>query len=106
MRRYTNKHWIKEKEFISLIREKDFLYKLLPRYKWRIVDDTRISYIERELHDRFYYKYLGKYKGAPKWYRRMLNRKQRYKSNKTLYNQLKGIDTYYDNNYKDSSWYW
>lgn len=106
MKRYTNKHWIKEKEFISLIREMDFLYKLLPRYKWRVVDDSRISHIERELYDKFYYRYLGKYKSAPKWYRKMLNRKQRHKSNNTLYKQLNNLNVSYEDNYKDSGWYW
>jgi len=107
MSKHTNKHWLREKEFISLNQELDHLYDTSPRTRFRrVIPSTRMAEINGKLEHKFFNEYRGKYKTAPKWYRKMLNRSQRAKSKQTLYRDIKGYDVCYEDNYKGCSWYW
>jgi len=106
MSKHTNKHWLREKEYISILQEEDFLYSTLSRYRFRVVPNKRLSEINYKLNHKFFNEYRGKYRTAPKWYRKMLNRTQRAKSKQTLYRDLQGYDVSYEDNYKDCAWYW
>ncbi len=106
MSKHTNKYWLREKEYISLRLEEDYLYHTLSRYRWRTLPNKRLSEIEGKLEHKFFNEYRGKYRTAPKWYRKMLNRSQRAKSKQTLYRELQGYDVSYEDNYKDCAWYW
>lgn len=103
MSKHTNKYWLREKEFISLEMEYDFLYSI-SRNRMTF-QESRFSEISRKLNHKFHIEYNGR--SAPKWYRNMLNRKQRSKSKSTL-SKLPMIDYDYifEDNFKDSSWYW
>ena len=79
MSKHTNKHWLREKEYTSLQREENFLYSTLSIYRWRVVSNKRLSEIDYKLNHTFFNEYRGKYRNAPKWYRKMLNRTKRSK---------------------------
>lgn len=106
MSRHTNKHWLREKEYISLNKELDHLYETTPRYRRRILTSTRMAEINGKLDHKFFNEYRVKYKTSPKWYRKMLNRSQRAKSKQSLHKTLKGHDVCFEDNYKGCSWYW
>jgi hypothetical protein len=40
MSKHTNKHWLREKEYISLIKERDLIWDSLPRYR-RLYSNNR-----------------------------------------------------------------
>ena len=98
MKRYNNKHWLKEKEYYSL--------KLLYYDFYYLTGSSIESELKRRLYSTYYNKYLGFYNTAPKHYRKTLNRIQRAKSKQTLIRELNGYDVSYEDNYKDCSWYW
>lgn len=107
--KHGNKHWEREKEYISLLMEKTNIRETAPRNGrrwWRVAPNERLSEIEEKLRHKFYNEYRGMYRTAPKWYRKMLNKSQRAKSKQTLYRELQGYDVCYEDNYKDCAWYW
>jgi len=106
MSKHTNKHWLREKEYISLVREEHHLYSTLCRYRWRITPNQRLAEVDEKLKQKFFNESRGKYRTAPKWYRKVLNRSQRAKSKQTLYRELQGYDVSYEDNYKNCAWYW
>ena len=105
--KHLNKHWLREKEYISLKKELDDIWETLPMVRWRRLPDTRISEINRIINFNFYNEEHGRYHTAPKWYRKMKNRIQRAKSKQTLY-KIMNIDGdfSFEDNYKDCPWYW
>lgn len=107
--KHGNNYWEREKEYISLLRYDAYLYSTAPRstrYRWRINPNSEIDRVKNKLRYKFYNEYHGKYRTAPKWYRKMLNRQQRAKSKQTLYRELQGYDVCYEDNYRGCSWYW
>ena len=108
MSKHTNKHWLREKEFISLKMEYDFLRNITVRsHRYRSLDDsvesTRIQEVIRSLNNKFHNEYNGG--KAPRWYRNMLNRKQRAKSKLILYKTINIEGDYiFDDNFKDAAW--
>ena len=108
MSKHTNKHWLREKEYISLKKEYNRLYDSIPRYpKWRSPQNSRLDEINEKLNQKFYNEYNGYFKSAPWWYRNMLNRIQRAKSKQVLHRIMKGDENYiFEDNYKDAPWYW
>lgn len=105
--KHLNKHWLREKEYISLKIEDDALYDSLPRRRYRILPNTRVEEINRKLRYKFYNEEHGRYHTAPKWYRKMKNRIQRAKSKQTLYKIINTDNDYcFEDNYKDCPWYW
>lgn len=106
MSKHSNKHWIREKEFISLKMEEELLWDTLPRSRWRILPDSRFKEVNRKLLYKFYNEMYGKFHTAPKWYRKMKNKIQRAKSKQTLYRLLNDRDVSFEDNYRDAPWYW
>jgi len=107
MSKHTNKHWLREKEYLSFKTEDSALYDSLPRCRYRILPNTRVEEINRKFRYKFHNEEYGKYNTAPKWYRKMLNRIQRAKSKQTLYKVINIDDDFvFEDNYKDASWYW
>ena len=110
MSKHTNKHWLREKEYTSLIKERDLIWDSLPRYRRLYSNNrsnSRLVYINQRLEHKFFNEYCGKYHTAPWWYRNMLNRSQRAKSKKSLHRIMKGDeDVIFEDRYKDASWYW
>jgi hypothetical protein len=106
MKKYTNKHWLREKEYISLLMESDNLCSILSTYRNRMNTNQRMAEVNDKLNQKFFNEYRGRYRTAPKWYRKNLNRSQRAKSKQTLYRELQGYDVSYEDNYKNCSWYW
>lgn len=105
MKKHNNKHWKREKEYISLLMELDRLYDTLG-FKARD-NNSEIDRVKRKLRYKFYGLYDGWYSTAPKHFRKHLNRCRRKKSKKTLKKELQGYEVSYDDNYKDASWsYW
>lgn len=102
MKRYNNKHWKKEKYYISLLMELDRLHYL---YGWR-TSNSEIDRVKRKIKNEFYGLYYGWGSTAPKRYRKQLNRCRRKKSKNTLKRELQGYQVSYDDNYKDGPWYW
>jgi hypothetical protein len=101
MSKHTNKHWLREKEFISLEMELDLLWTTLPlvrEYGWRREPNTRVEEINKKINLKFYN--FRRNNTAPKWFRKTLNRRRRYISKRTIY---KG-DYLFDDNYKDAAW--
>lgn len=108
MSKHTNKYWLREKELISLKMEHDYLYDTAPRARrWGYpIPSTRIEEIDRKLLYKFYDEYHGKWKTSPRYYRKMLNKKQRSKAKKILHNILDGKDYCFEDNYRGCNWYW
>ena len=105
--KHLNKHWLREKEYISLKKELDELYYTIPMVRWRRLPNVRVSEINRRIDFKFYNEEHGMYHTAPKWYRKMKNRIQRAKSKQTLYRTINTGDDYsFEDNYKDCPWYW
>ena len=50
MSKHTNKHWLREKEYIFILQEEDFLYSTLSRYRFRVVPNKRLSEINYKLN--------------------------------------------------------
>jgi hypothetical protein len=107
MSKHTNKHWLREKEFISLKTEHSDLWVSLPRVRWRLMPNTRMEEIDRKLLYKFYNEYHGHWNTAPKHYRKSLNRIQRAKAKQVLHRLLKGDDDFiFEDNYRGCNWYW
>lgn len=108
MSKHTNKHWLREKEYISLKKEHDYIYDSTPRYpKWSRPQNSRLCEINERLRQKFHNEYNGYFNSAPWWYRNMLNRAQRAKSKQVLHRIMKGDENYiFEDNYKDAPWYW
>lgn len=112
MSKHTNKHWLREKEFISLETEYSNLWDTLqrsafPRRWGRIMPNTRVEEINRKFRYKFYDEYYGHWHTAPKHYRKTLNRIQRARAKQTLYKMLNGDENVnFEDNYKDCNWYW
>ena len=110
MSKHTNKHWLREKEYISLIKERDLLWDYLPRYRRLYSNNrsnSRLVYINQRLEHKFFNEYCGKYHTAPWWYRNMLNRSQRAKSKQSLHRIIKGDENViFEDNYRNAPWYW
>lgn len=104
MKRHNNKHWKKEKYYISLLMELDRLYDISD-FKNR-KHNSEINRVKRKLKYNFYGLYYGWASTAPKRYRKQLNRCRRKKSKNTLKRELQGYQVSYDDNYKDGPWYW
>ena len=110
MSNHTNKLWLREKEYISLIKERRMIWDSLPRYR-RLYSgnrtNSRLVYINQKLEHKFFNEFRGMYHTAPWWYRNMLNRSQRAKSKLVLHKIMKGDEDYiFEDNYKDAPWYW
>lgn len=105
-----NKYYLRDKHFLSLIRESDYILKSIYTFsntKLNRLKSTRLDEIEEILIQRYYNEYRGKYNTAPKWYRKILNKRQRLKSKRKIELEVNGHDdTCYDDNYKGCSWYW
>jgi len=106
MSKHTNKHWLREKEFISLKRELDELWDTIPVVRWRRIPHTRVHEINARLRHKFYNEYHGWCHTAPKHYRKTLNRIQRAKSKQVLYKVLNGKEVSFEDCYKGCNWYW
>jgi cation transport regulator ChaB len=109
MSKHNNKHWLREKEYISLKKELEYLHDITPRYpRWRQPQNSRLSEVKEKLSQKFYNEYNGYFNSAPWWYRNMLNRAQRAKSKQVLHKIIKGDDENYifEDIYKDAHWYW
>jgi hypothetical protein len=106
--RYKNKHWIREKEYISLTDELDRLLDISSNHKkFEINSSSEVEYIRRKLKHKFYDIYYGWYNTAPKHHRKYLNRKRRRSNRNILKRESIGYDyVAYNDNYKDASWYW
>jgi len=103
MSKHTNKNWLREKEFISLKKERDSIYNST-RYKY---SNSRLTETTERLSQKFYNEYHGWFHTAPWWYRNMLNRRQRAKSKIIIYKLINISDDFvFDDNYKDGPWYW
>ena len=103
MSKHTNKHWLREKEYISLNKE----YDSTPRSRWSRPQNSRLCEINERLRQKFHNEYNGYFNSAPWWYRNMLNRRQRAKSKRVLHRIMKGDENYiFEDNYKDAPWYW
>jgi hypothetical protein len=62
--------------------------------------------IEDILYSKFYYE-NRRYSNAPKYFRKNLNRSQRYKSKQKLHNVIyNGKDPDFEDNYKGANWLW
>jgi len=108
MSKHTNKHWLREKEYNSLKTEYNCLYDMVPRYRWRLLPNTRVEEVNRKFLYKFYSEEYGVRGSAPKWFRKMLNKTQRAKSKQTLYKitHIEG-DFVFEDNYKNAAWlYW
>jgi hypothetical protein len=108
MSKHTNKHWLREKEFISLEMEYDYLCNSLPRARrWgRSLPNTRLEEIDRKLLYKFYNEHHGHWNTAPKHYRKMLNKIQRAKAKQILHKILDGKEPCFEDNYRGCNWYW
>lgn len=107
MSKHANKHWLREKEFISLKIEHDYLYDTTPRtHYWRRIQTTRLEEINRKFLYKFYNEYRGKWNTAPKHYRKSLNKIQRAKSKQVLRKVLSGKEPCFEDNYRGCNWYW
>jgi hypothetical protein len=76
--------------------------------KVRVLDEILLQEeddIEKEIYQNHYWEYKW-YKGAPKHFRRTLNRIQRAKLKSDLKNQLNDGDSYITPNYKNAKWLW
>jgi hypothetical protein len=107
MSKHLNKHWIREKEFISLNLELDFLYdsNIGPHgFRFR-VSNSRISEIDNKLIAKFYNEYHGRYRTPPKHYKRLLNKRLRAKSKMTLFKLINISDNYVFEDRPDGSWW-
>lgn len=102
--KHGNKHWEREKEYYSLLKEYEYLHTTISVYYWN--GNSKVDTVRKKLKNKYYNRYYGKYNTAPKWYRKMKNRIQRAKSKQTLYKELQGYDVCYEDNYKDCAWYW
>ena len=107
MSKHTNKHWLREKEYISLKKEFDRLYYSITRPRWSRPQNSRLDEITEKINQKFYNEDNGRFNSAPWWYRNMLNRRQRAKSKRALHRIMKGDENYiFEDNYKDAPWYW
>ena len=109
MSKHTNKHWLREKEYISLKIEHSIIWKEFS-YSWKCrgySTDSRMGEIRIRLKN-FYNEERGQYRTAPHWYRNMLNRRQRAKSRIVLYKtiMIEDYDYVFQDNYRDAPWYW
>jgi len=103
--KHLNKHWLREKKYISLKKEESILWDL--NRECFYLKFKREDEIERIFLYKFYNMEYGKYNTAPKWYRRFKNHSQKAKAKQKLFLELKGYeDICYEDNYKDASWYW
>jgi hypothetical protein len=102
--KHGNKHWEREKEYISLLKEYEYLHTTISVYHW--CRNREVDRVRKKLRYKYYNEYYGMYNTAPKWYRKMKNKIQRAKSKQTLYRELQGYDVCYEDNYKDCAWYW
>ena len=105
MKKYTNKYWLREKEFISLIIEEDYIYSMIGGYRYRIIPNQRLVEIKEKLHQKFYNEYVRRNYDSPKWYKKIQKRTHRYKSKRNLNMELCGYDVLYDS-YKCGNRYW
>jgi len=104
MSKHTNKHWLREKEYISLKLEDAAIFSRSSR---NYLTSTREEEINRKFLYKFYNEYYGWYSTAPKHYRKKLNRIQRAKSKVILYKLINISDNFvFEDNYKDGPWYW
>lgn len=88
MNKHFNKYWLREKEYYSL-----------KKYSWRIraknwndhlfYDNTEEIEIEQKI-EKIRYKKKYDFDGVPRYFRKYLNRKQRYKSKRDIRNILDG----------------
>lgn len=102
--KHGNKHWEREKEYYSLLKEYEYLHTTISVYHWD--GNSKVDAVRKKFKNKYYNEYYGMYNTAPKWYRKMKNRIQRAKSKQTLYKELQGYDVCYEDNYKDCAWYW
>ena len=108
MSKHLNKEWLKEKEYRSLREESSYLYDILPRYStYRMVPNSRTVEVQNKIRNKFYNRdRVGN--TPPKWYRKMLNSKQKTKSKRELYNTINNSkDFLSEDNYRGAHWsYW
>jgi len=117
MRKFENKHLKREKEYLSLLEELEYLRKLEGNVsQWKTFnrgsefDSLKSNYIKikERLVKKFYNEYCGWIHTAPHHYRNMKNRKQRYLSKKEIKKWIKDSEQEmkFEDNYSDCSWYW
>lgn len=109
MSKHTNKHWLREKEYYSLKIEYDQIWKNLITIRWRpIMTSSRYEEIRRKFYYKFYNEFYGYGQSAPKHYRKYLNKQQRAKSKRNLYNIVyKDKEICFEDNYKNAAYnYW
>lgn len=118
MRKFENKHLRREKEYLSLLEELEFLIDLESKgfNKWRTFNrdcefnSLKSSYIriKQRLVRKFYNEHCGWKHTSPHFYRNMKNRKQRYLSKKEIRKWIRDSENemIFEDNYSDCSWYW
>jgi len=86
----------------------DIVYVKEYKTKTKVFDDILLQEedeIEKALYKNFFAEYKW-YKGAPKHFRKTLNRIQRAKLKNDLKKQINGEDSYITPNYKNAKWLW
>ena len=109
LRKHDNKYFLREKEYRNIVSELNQIYDNIFYIKNKSIEgilESRLDLIRSHLKYKFYPEYSGKYNHGPKWYRRQRNKIQRAKNKTSLFRVLSGYDEIFNDNYKDSSWYW
>ena len=112
MRKFENKYIKRAKEYLSLLKELEYLreFHFEEIFRYRSSNSLKSQYnkIKKRLKTEFYNEYCGWYHTATHFYRNMKNRKLRYKSKKIIKNWM--VDTekeiIFEDNYSDCSWFW
>lgn len=108
--RHNNKYWLKEKYDYSISLYNDYLwFERVPHY-WSnsFYHHSEHSFIRYKYEKRMYEgsKSIKNYSKAPKYFRKMLNKKERRKSDKNIKNEVNGFDKIYSPKYKGADWDW
>jgi hypothetical protein len=102
MNRYFNKYWIKQKEYIRLMKKYNFLLKLNYTYKYNTYHNSEIILIQKKLKSKYTNLYYNPYKS--KLEKKSKTKSNRLKNKKLLKKELNFInDIVYDT--KKRSWY-
>jgi hypothetical protein len=106
MSKHLNKYFLKEKEYLSLIKEKNFIINFIrSRRYFRIYTNSRLMEIEKKLNTKFvtYYYSYSSYKKNP--LKKKINKMIRLKNKKQLRDyMIYDKDVLYDK-YPCKYWY-
>jgi len=107
MSKHNNKYWLREKQYRSLLKERESIWdETTWRYGLRS-QHKRLQEIYEILKQRFYDEEYGWYQTAPKHYRKTLNRIQRAKQKQVMHKIISGEENFvFEDSYKDAPWYW